>query len=400
MNKKLIVIGGGAAGFFCAINAARQNPNLDISILEQSKDVLSKVKVSGGGRCNATHACWEPKELVKNYPRGHKELLGPFHQFACGDTFAWFEERGVNLKIEDDGRCFPDTDSSQTIIDCFINEATKYKIKILTHHKVKSITPPQGDEDKWHIGVNETTMHCDLLMLASGSSNFMWNILKDLGHSIIPPVPSLFTFNIKDPFLHQLAGISMPAATVNINATKYSNQGPLLITHWGMSGPAVLKLSAEGAIWMHEQNYKFDISIDWISNVYEDDIRDLKMNEAKKSVLSNNFFEIPSRLWKYLMSKCNIDEKTRWGDLNKSQLESIVNALKNDNYQVNGKSTFKEEFVTAGGVDLKEINFKTFASKVHPTLYMAGEVLNIDAVTGGFNFQAAWTGGFLAAGDM
>jgi predicted Rossmann fold flavoprotein len=388
----LVVVGGGAAGFFSAINVAIKNPTLRIVILEQSKEVLNKVRISGGGRCNVTNSIWDPKELSKNYPRGEKELMGPFHRFGCGDTMAWFEERKVSIKTEDDGRSFPITDDSETIAACLISEAKKYGIKIFTNQKVKSISLKNND---FIVTSTEHIYSSSNLVLSTGSSPFFWNELEKEGYEIIKPVPSLFTFNIKDPRLNGLMGLSSPSVGVIIKDSKLTSQGPCLVTHWGLSGPAILKLSAWGARDLHDKNYKFKIIVDWVPNVSVEDIYEIKSNAGSKTLLANSVGNLPSRLYKGLLSLSGINETTRWADINKVQIENIIAALKSSEFSVNGKSTFKEEFVTAGGVDLKQINFKNFESKIHKGLYMAGEILNIDAVTGGFNFQAAWTGGWL-----
>ncbi|WP_339647479.1 NAD(P)/FAD-dependent oxidoreductase [uncultured Salegentibacter sp.] len=395
----IIIIGGGAAGFFTAINAAEINPNLKIAILERGKDVLTKVKVSGGGRCNVTHAEFLPKELSTNYPRGEKELLGPFHSFMTGDTMQWFEERGIALKIEDDGRIFPVSDDSQSIIDCFLREADRLKIQVLKSHAVQTF---QQKNDFWEIKTSKGDFSAEKMMLATGSNPKMWNLLKKLGHKIIEPVPSLFTFNIKDERIKDLPGIATEAV-VKINSKKVNleSKGPLLITHWGMSGPGILKLSAWGARDLEKLNYQFEIKVNWLPGTTSEEVlnqlKDLKNKLAKQQVLKNAQFDLPKRLWRNLIVAAGITDGTTWADLNKNQLQNLSAQLTEASFKVNGKSTFKEEFVTAGGVDLKEVNFKTFESKLYKNLFLAGEILNIDAITGGFNFQNAWTGGFLAA---
>ncbi|MGW1454758.1 NAD(P)/FAD-dependent oxidoreductase [Salegentibacter agarivorans] len=398
----IIIIGGGAAGFFTAINAAEINPNLKIAILERGKDVLTKVKISGGGRCNVTHAEFLPKELSTNYPRGEKELLGPFHSFMTGDTMQWFEERGIALKIEDDGRIFPVSDDSQSIIDCFLRETDRLKIQVLKSHAVQTF---QQKNDFWEIKTSKGDFSAEKMMLATGSNPKMWNLLKKLGHKIIEPVPSLFTFNIKDERIKDLPGIATEAI-VKINSKKVNleSKGPLLITHWGMSGPGILKLSAWGARDLEKLNYQFEIKVNWLpgysSEEILDQLKELKNKLAKQQVLKNAQFDLPKRLWRNLIVAAGITDGTTWADLNKNQLHNLSSQLTEAAFKVNGKSTFKEEFVTAGGVDLKEVNFKTFESKLYKNLFLAGEILNIDAITGGFNFQNAWTGGFLAAQAM
>ena len=405
-NFDIIIVGGGAAGFFTAINIVEKNPKLKVAILERGKNVLEKVRISGGGRCNVTHACFEPNELVKFYPRGEKELRGPFHQFCSGDTIEWFEKHGVALKIEDDGRMFPISNSSQTIIDCFINATQKLGISVLTGQSVQTIfTPEVSGEKLWKIETQTENYLAEKLILATGSNPKIWDLIQDFGHSIVAPVPSLFTFNIKDSRIKDLPGVSA-LATIKVKDTKLIATGPLLITHWGMSGPAILKLSAWGARILADKNYQFTIYVNWLNDLELDEVekilKDLKLEHAKKSVSKKSPFEFPNRLWESIVLASGIDTATalgitKWADLTKIQLQNLANQLTNASFQVNGKSTFKEEFVTAGGINLKEINFKTMESKLHSNLYFAGEIVNIDAITGGFNFQNAWTSGFIVA---
>ncbi|MBF6607220.1 MAG: NAD(P)/FAD-dependent oxidoreductase [Flavobacterium sp.] len=396
-NYDIIIVGGGAAGFFAAINAAEMNPKLKIAILERGKEVLTKVRISGGGRCNVTHACFEPNELVKNYPRGEKELRGPFHSFAAGNTIEWFERHGVALKTEEDGRMFPVSDSSQTIIDCFNTAVQKLKIDVLTIQSVQSVFKADG---YWKVDTQNDTYKCDKLIFATGSNPKIWELLQQINHSIIAPVPSLFTFNIKDKRIIDLPGISA-LATVSVKGTKLSSSGPLLITHWGLSGPAVLKLSAWGARILNDKNYQFNIIVNWLNDLDSDDaetqLRDIKLENAKKTVVGKSPFDFPNRLWQNLVKSAGISDEVKWADLTKSELQKLIAELTASVFNVNGKSTFKEEFVTAGGIDLREINFKTMQSKIHDNLYFAGEIVNIDAITGGFNFQNAWTSGFIVA---
>jgi len=397
MNYDLIIVGGGAAGFFTAINAAEHNPKLKIAILERGKEVLSKVRISGGGRCNVTHAEFIPNELVKNYPRGEKELKGPFHTFMTGDTIEWFEQRGVELKIEEDGRMFPVTDSSETIINCFLGETKRLNIEVLTNQAVKKIQPK---DDCWRITTNASDFEAKKLMIATGSNPKIWKMLKDLGHHIIDPVPSLFTFNCKDSRIKELMGV-VTQASVKIQNSKLSSEGPLLITHWGMSGPAILKLSAWGAAELHAVSYNFEIKVNWREYyTFDETLEELKIFKTKmtkQQVSKYAQFELPKRLWQSLVTAAQIQSDQKWADINKNQLQTLARELTAGVFTIKGKSTFKEEFVTAGGVDLKEVNFKTYESKKHKNLYFAGEVLNIDAITGGFNFQNAWTGAFIAA---
>ena len=396
-NFDIIIVGGGAAGFFTAINIVEKNPKLKVAILERGKTVLEKVRISGGGRCNVTHACFVPNDLVKFYPRGEKELRGPFHQFCSGDTIDWFEKHGVALKIEDDGRMFPVSDSSQTIIDCFLLATQKLGIQVLTGQSVQSIFKAT---DYWKVETNHEIFACDKLIMTTGSNPKIWEMLTQLGHSIVPPVPSLFTFNIKDARIKDLMGLSA-FANVKVKGSKLEASGPLLITHWGMSGPGILRLSAWGARELFDKHYQFTLEVNWLNEIsFEeaiDILKNLKQEHAKKAVNKKSPFEFPNRLWENLVLASNIDTDTKWADLSKKQLTNLANQLTHGEFQVNGKSTFKEEFVTAGGIDLKEINFKTMESKLHHNLHFAGEIVNIDAITGGFNFQNAWTSGFIVA---
>ncbi|MFO7721125.1 MAG: NAD(P)/FAD-dependent oxidoreductase [Gillisia sp.] len=399
----IIIIGGGAAGFFAAINAAEMDSEAKILILERGKDVLTKVRISGGGRCNVTHAEFIPDELTKNYPRGEKELRGPFHTFMTGDTIAWFEQRGITLKIEEDGRMFPVSDSSETIIDCFLSETQRLGIEILKNHSVQTI---EKHSDTWKISTNHGDFSAKKVLVATGSNPKIWNLLEKLGHSIEPAVPSLFTFNIKDDRITALPGLATNATvkvTLN-NSGDLTSEGPLLITHWGLSGPAILKLSAWGARQLHDVNYKFQIQVTWVPGFTAEEILEkltkLKFEHAKQQTSKYAQFDLPKRLWQSLVNASGIEESAIWADLNKNQLLDLKEQLINSTFSVDGKSTFKEEFVTAGGVHLKEVNFKTFESKIAENLFFAGEVLNIDAITGGFNFQNAWTGGYIAAKAM
>ena len=397
-TKELIIIGGGAAGFFTAINAKEQNPNLKVTILEKGKDVLQKVKISGGGRCNVTHACFDPKELTKFYPRGEKELLGPFHTFMTGDTFEWFENRGVPLKIEGDNRVFPEANTSQAIIDCFQKAIDTLDITVLTNHGVNSI---HKNDNTWGITTKAAEFEADFLVIAAGSSKKIWEMATDLGHTVVKTVPSLFTFNIKDARLTDLLGLSVPNASVKLVGTNLENSGPLLITHWGLSGPAILKLSAYGARILADKNYQYNIYVNWLgldTDTVLETLQDLKKQQAKKQlILKSPFQDIPKRLWERLVKAATINATQNWGDLNNKQLISLANELTNGLFNANGRTTFKDEFVTAGGISLKEINFKRFESKLQKNLFFVGEILNIDAVTGGFNFQNAWTGGYICA---
>lgn len=399
--SKIVIIGGGAAGFFAAITVAEGNPNAEVIILEKGKNVLQKMKISGGGRCNVTHACFTPNELVEFYPRGKKELLGPFHTFMTGDTMEWFESRGVLLKIEDDNRVFPESNSSQSIVDCLVNSAEKAGVKVLLNQNVQTV---KKTEETFTITTNTTVFTADKLLIAAGSNPKMWTLATTLGHTIVAPVPSLFTFNINDKRLKDLLGISVPNATVLISKTNLVSEGPLLITHWGLSGPAILKLSAFGARLLASKNYQYNVVVNWLSlpteKVFET-LKSAKLTLNKKQIaLKSLFAVIPKRLWERLVLVSNISATARWADLSNKQLQALANQLTKGVFNANGTSIFKEEFVTAGGINLKEIDFKRFESKLHKNLFFAGEILDIDAVTGGFNFQNAWTGGYIAAKSM
>jgi predicted Rossmann fold flavoprotein len=399
MKRSLVVIGGGAAGFFAAINAAAANDDLEVTIIEKSQQLLAKVKVSGGGRCNVTHGCFEPKQLVKNYPRGSKELLGPFHAFQPGDMFEWLEQRGVALKTEDDGRVFPVSDKSQTIIDCFLAEAKNSGVRVRTGTHVKCFFRESG---KWHIEIlDQPAMEADALLIATGSAPSMHELLAHLGHTIVPAVPSLFTFNITDTRIEGLAGVSATSCEVRIEGTAFEADGPVLITHWGLSGPGILRLSAWAARELAALNYDFQIRVNWDDRFtresYIDFLKVWKQEHSRNMVSAFSAAKVPHRLWVSLLSKIDGIDRLKWADVSNKQLEKIAEAICACYFQVKGKSTFKDEFVTAGGLELKEVDFKTMESKLFPGLYFAGEVLNIDAITGGFNFQAAWTTGWIAA---
>ncbi|PCI96879.1 MAG: aminoacetone oxidase family FAD-binding enzyme [Flavobacteriales bacterium] len=395
----VIIIGGGAAGIFAAINIGASNPNLKIVVLEKTTKLLSKVKVSGGGRCNVTHACFDPKELVKYYPRGEKELLGPFHQFQPGDTIAWFADRGIELKIEDDGRMFPISNDSQTIIDCFLKEIEKYNIDIRYQSAVETIN---HSENAFNIQLQNGALTCNNLIIATGGFHKVegYDFMKNLKHTIIPPNPSLFTFNLPKNDLLSLQGL-VSEVEIKILGSKFIDQGPLLVTHWGVSGPAVLKLSSWAARLLNEKNYEFDFMINWLPNHNETSLKELfnsyKQNFGNKKVFNQLELDVPKKLKHFLLEKSNISSDLKWADVNKKQINKLIQLLTADIYPSKGKTTFKQEFVSCGGVKLNEINFKTMESKLVPKLYFAGEVLNIDALTGGFNFQNAWTTSWIAA---
>ena len=400
IEKDVIVVGGGASGFFAAINIAEQNPNIKVAVLERGKDVLTKVKVSGGGRCNVTHAEFVPQDLVTNYPRGEKELLGPFHTFMTGDTIAWFEERGVELKIEEDGRMFPVSNSSQTIIDCFLSEARKHNVEVLKNEPVVSLV---HQDNRWVVNTKTESLVCKKLIIATGSNPKIWKVLENLGHTVTSPVPSLFTFNIKDDRIKDIPGVVAKNVNVKVVDSNLESDGPLLITHWGMSAPSILKLSAFGALELAKRAYKFAIEVNFINLDYDiaiSQLNDIKKELNKKKIINYAQFDLPKRLWYQLVLASQISLETRWADCTKIQIDNLAKQLTEAIFNVDGKSTFKEEFVTAGGVNLKEVNFKTFESKLHENLYFVGEVLNIDAVTGGFNFQNAWTGAYIVSQNI
>ncbi|MDE1192763.1 MAG: NAD(P)/FAD-dependent oxidoreductase [Arachidicoccus sp.] len=397
--KTLIVIGGGAAGFFCAVNAARIARDLKVVILEKSSKVLSKVKVSGGGRCNVTHHCFDVNELIKNYPRGKNFLKKEFFNFSPKNTVEWFEERGVKLKTETDGRMFPITDSSQTIIDCLLNEAKKYNVEIRLNANVHELF---RENETWIIDLGNEKLPADFVCVACGGfpklEQFNW--LKNLNHTIEKPVPSLFTFNIPESNIIKLQGISS-IAQLKILGTKLIEDGPLLITHWGLSGPAILRLSAWGARVLAEKNYSFTIHINWLPQYNEQSLRndwnDIRNKIAAKKMSDKNPFDLPKRLWQYFLSQAEIDEEMYWSKLPAKQQNKLIQILVADEYQINGKTTFKEEFVTCGGLSLSEIDAQTMQSRLHKNLFFSGEILDVDGVTGGFNFQHAWSSGWIAA---
>ena len=407
-KKRLIVIGGGAAGFFCAVNAARLNPLLEVIILEKSNKLLSKVKVSGGGRCNVTHACYSIADMIKKYPRGAAFLKKAFHHFFTTDTIAWFEERGVKLKTETDGRMFPVTNNSQTIIDCLMKEANKCSVDIRMNKEVKQLAVGGGQlaigKRQWSLVLkDEEQMEADFICIASGGypKILQYSWLKNAAHTIEEPVPSLFTFNMPGNAITSLMGVVVENVTVKIVGSKLSESGPLLITHWGMSGPAILKLSAWGARELAKCNWQFSITINWIPEFNENSLREkmqeLRFKLAAQKIINRNPFALPNRLWEYLLKQSGIKEELRWADLAAAAQNKLIKHLCVDEYEVKGKTTFKEEFVTAGGIQLNEIDFNTMQSKKHPGLFFAGEIIDVDGVTGGFNFQSAWTTGWIAA---
>jgi len=404
MKKRVVIVGGGAAGFFCAVNAARLNPALNVTILEKSGKLLSKVKVSGGGRCNVTHHCFDIVDMSKRYPRGQHFVKKTFHQFFTTDTVQWFEERGVKLKSEKDGRMFPVTDSSQTIIDCLLREADKHNVKIITNAEVKKI---EITESRFEINLSDSRlMTSDYLCIASGgypkSSMFGW--IKECGHSIEEPVPSLFTFNLPSHPITKLMGVSVEHAIVKIAGTKLVEEGPLLITHWGLSGPVILRLSAWGARELSVVSWQFTVHTNWLPEYTEQTLKDkfqqLRLEIATQKIMNRNPFGLPQRLWEFLLIESTINPELRWADLPAKEQNRLIKNLCAYECAVKGKTTFKEEFVTAGGIKLSEIDANTMMSKKIPGLFFAGEVMDVDGITGGFNFQHAWTSGFIAAKNI
>lgn len=410
-SLKITVVGGGAAGFFSAITCAKMYPQARVTLLEAGRQLLAKVRISGGGRCNATHACFDPAILVQNYPRGGKALRGAFTRFQPQDTVEWFASHSVTLKTEADGRMFPVTDDSATIVNCLIRAAQEAGVQIRTGDAVvlvkKLISDIEESEDapstapRFEIELKSgEKLKCDRLLLATGSnpSGFKW--AKDLGHTIERPVPSLFTFNVSDSRIQDLAGVSVANAKVKLPGAKLEQSGPLLITHWGLSGPAVLKLSAWGARFLHDRHYRAPVLINWLpqynSEVLRQQLLGVKSQLSHRLVVSSCPFPIPRRLWERLTSAIGIDESKRWADISNKTLDKLLQELVQGEYQIAGKGAFKEEFVTCGGVNLKEVDFKTMESRRCRGLYFAGEILDIDGVTGGFNFQSAWTTAWLA----
>ena len=404
MTKHLIVIGGGAAGFFCAVNAVRLNPLLKVTIHEKSSKLLSKVKVSGGGRCNVTHHCFDIVEMSKHYPRGQYFVKKAFHQFFTTDTIRWFEERGVKVKSEKDGRMFPLTDSSETIINCLLKEADKYNVEIKLNTEVKNVN---YTNEKFHLEIADSRqLTSDYLCIAAGgypkSSMFEW--IRKLGHTIEEPVPSLFTFNLPGHSITKLMGVSVEKTVVKIIGSKLSEEGPLLITHWGFSGPVVLRLSAWGARELATRNWQFTVLINWLGEYSEERVREkfqrFRFDLATQKIINRNPFGLPQRLWEFLLDETGVNAETRWADLPSKEQNRLVKNLCTYECAVKGKTTFKEEFVTAGGINLKETDPNTMMSKKVPNLFFAGEVMDVDGITGGFNFQHAWTSGFVAGKEI
>ncbi len=393
------VIGGGAAGVFGAVSFAEMAPGSKVAVFERSGKLLTKVKISGGGRCNVTHACWDPSELVKHYPRGSRELLGAFHRFQPRDMIAWLAERNVALFTQPDGRMFPVSDDSQTIIDCFVDQARKLNVELYTYRGVEQITHSDGSFLLTLSDGSTAIAKKILIATGGGSASGGIQLAKSLGHTITPIAPSLFTFNVSDPRIEGLAGISSQDAIVYVSK-KRIQRGPLLITHRGLSGPAVLRLSAWEARELQSMNYQFTLVINWTAcdpSVIEDTLEKVRNTSARKSPMNTPVANISSRLWERLVASADISAETTWSQMKRSQIQALLGQLTAGEFQVSGKNTNKDEFVTCGGVNLREVDFKTFESRICKGLYFAGEVLDIDGITGGFNFQAAWTGARLAA---
>lgn len=409
---RIVIVGGGAAGFFAACSAAKTNQNASVILLEASRQLLAKVRISGGGRCNVTHALFDTKSFIQNYPRGSKALLGAFSRFQAQDTVKWFAHAGVQLKTEADGRMFPVTDNSETIVDCLIKTALAYNVEIRTGSPVVSVNyreleeNSQDEEDKSRFEIllkSGEMLRCDKLLLTTGSNPVGYRIVKKFGHQIEPSVPSLFTFNILDKELRELAGVSVNPVQIRLSVPgkpQLEQTGPLLITHWGLSGPAVLKLSAWGARTFHESRYKGTVTINWLPDSNQDQLRKelivVRQEFGKRAIALHRGIKLPHRLWQYLISRAGIDKDTRWAELTKQAFNKLVQELNQGQYSISGKGVFKDEFVTCGGIKLKEVNFKTMESRLVKGLYFAGEILDIDGVTGGFNFQSAWTTAYLA----
>ncbi|MBK7818019.1 MAG: NAD(P)/FAD-dependent oxidoreductase [Sphingobacteriaceae bacterium] len=402
-TKRIIVIGGGAAGFFAAINCKLLNPAFEVKILEKTNKLLSKVLVSGGGRCNVTNHCFDNKQLVKNYPRGEKELMQVFSRFAVQDTINWFKEQNIELKVEADGRMFPASNKSETIANCFLDLAKKLSIEVIIQCEVQKI----NKEESFEMKTSKGNFEADVLICSMGGNNKIegYKILKELGHNIISPIPSLFTINLpSENIKKELQGVAVQNATVTIEKTKFNYTGPILVTHWGLSGPAVLKLSAFAAPHFFETDYKNNILINWTGNLKLNEILEelnqQKINSARSIIIKTPLFQLPKRLWEFLLNKAGVLSETSWSNISKQQLNKLSETIYRDVYKMEGKTTFKEEFVTAGGIDLKEIDFKTMQSKLVKDLYFCGEVLNIDGITGGFNFQNAWSTAYVCASSI
>ncbi len=406
-------MGGGAAGFFAAIACAEASPDAEVTVLERTPHFLTKVRISGGGRCNVTHRCFEPRELTKRYPRGERALIAPYQRFQASDTVEWFEARGVKLKTEADGRMFPITDSSETIINCLLGEARRRGVKLRANCGVEKVERIERSADSLVRAplfrltlANGEALECDRLLLATGGCRTpaLGALAVSLGHTLEPPVPSLFTFHIQTPWLHELAGVALESAEASVPGTGLRERGALLVTHWGLSGPVILRLSAWGARALHELDYKFSLHVNWLPDRPADQLaRDLQTRrncQAAKLVVNFPIAPLTARLWEQLVLAAGIARDTRWSALSSAQQHRLIQQIARAEFQVTGKSLNKDEFVTCGGVRLKEVDFKTMQSRVCPGLFFAGEVLDVDGITGGFNFQAAWTTGWIAGHAM
>ncbi len=416
-REQIAIIGGGAAGFFAAIACARANPENEVSIFERGSEFLTKVRISGGGRCNVTHACFDPRTLSEHYPRGERALISPLHRFSPSDTVAWFEAHGVRLKTEPDGRMFPVTDSSQTIIDCLLSEAKGAGVRLFARAGIESAARSGGGfqlvmgrhgghPSNGGTGAVPSQIFCDRLLLATGGSRSITGaqIAQSLGHTIVPPVPSLFSLHVSTPWLRSLPGVSIPDIEVSVSGTNLRERGPMLITHNGVSGPAVLRLSAWGARVLHGLDYRFILRVNWLPDLTAETVRaelqSRRQSNPNRLVINSPLPPLPARLWEQLALAAGIDRETRWTTLSRAKALELARLLTRTELEVNGKSLNKDEFVTCGGVSLREINFKTMESRITPGLYFAGELLDLDGVTGGFNFQAAWTTGWIAGHAM
>jgi predicted Rossmann fold flavoprotein len=402
---QIAIVGGGAAGFFAAIACARANPQNEISIFERGPEFLAKVRISGGGRCNVTHASFDPRTSSEHYPRGSRALISPLHRFSPSDTVAWFEAHGVRLKTEPDGRMFPVTDSSRTITDCLLNEAKAAGVRLFPRKGIEHARISEQETFELSLS-NAEIIKCNRLLLATGGSRSISGarIAQSLGHTVVPPVPSLFSFHVSTPWLHSLPGVSIPDIELSVSGTKLRERGPMLITHSGVSGPAVLRLSAWGARVLHSLNYRFTLRVNWLPDLSEDAIRaqlqTFRQSNPNRLLINSPLSPLPARLWEQLQLAAGIDRETRWTSLSRTEAYELARVLMRTELEVNGKSLNKDEFVTCGGVSLREINFKTMESRITPHLYLAGELLDLDGVTGGFNFQAAWTTGWIAGHAM
>ncbi len=422
--RRIVIVGGGAAGFFAAITCAEAAPGAEVIVLERGTQFLAKVKISGGGRCNVTHACFNEREFAARFPRGERELIAPFKQFQASDTVAWFAARGVTLKTESDGRMFPTTDSSQTILDCLLNAARQAGVKLIANCGVERIARNTGGG--FEVSVSPANPHpgplpfrkgkgelsseapivCDQVLLATGGCRTpaLGQLAVSLGHTLEAPVPSLFTFQIETPWLRQLAGVSLEAVEASVNGGKLRECDALLVTHWGLSGPVILRLSAWGARELHDQAYRFALQVNWLPDWNEDKLakafRSCRQSQPAKWIVNSPLASLPARLWEQLVLAAGVTRGTRWSGLARSAQHRLVQQLRRTEFQVTGKSLNKDEFVTCGGVRLSEVNFKTMESRICPGLFFAGEVLDIDGITGGFNFQAAWTTGWIAGRAM